>query len=348
MTDQDKQQQQKDFLANRLKKRFRHLWKYAKRVQTTAFRVYHRDIPEIPLEIDWYDGHLHIAEYLRPHDRTPGEHQAWLEEMVDTAARTLTVPPERVFFKQRERQRGKNQYEPVARQNYTITVEEQGLLFRVNLSDYLNTGLFLDHRELRMHVAKRCANKRVLNLFAYTGSFTAYAIAGGARSTVTVDLSRTYLDWAKENLRLNGLFTAGHEFRRADVIQEIENLRNEGRRFDLIILDPPSFSNSKNMETTLDIQRDHVTLIMDCLALLDPGGELIFSTNKRRFQFRRQELQDRGVEISSLTKLTMPEDFQGTNIHHVWSLTGDAGRRSGRTGHRPDAGPNQETRRNRK
>ncbi|SIQ85275.1 23S rRNA (cytosine1962-C5)-methyltransferase [Alkalispirochaeta americana] len=348
MTDHEKTHEQKIFLANRLKKRFRHLWKYAKRVQTTAFRVYHRDIPEIPLEIDWYDGHLHIAEYQRPHDRAPEEHDEWLQEMVDTAARTLTVPPERVFFKQRERQRGKSQYEPVARQNYTITVEEQGLLFRVNLSDYLDTGLFLDHRMLRMHVAKRCTNKRVLNLFAYTGSFTAYAIAGGARSTVTVDLSRTYLDWAKDNLRLNGLFTAGHEFRRGDVIQEIGHLRNEGRRFDLIILDPPSFSNSKNMDVTLDIQRDHVPLIMDCLSLLDPGGELVFSTNKRRFQFKRQELQDRGVEISSLTKLTMPEDFLGTNIHHVWSLKGDAGRLSGRPGHRHKPDPDQETRRKRK
>jgi 23S rRNA (guanine2445-N2)-methyltransferase / 23S rRNA (guanine2069-N7)-methyltransferase len=317
---EDKTGQQQEFFANRLKKRYRHLWKYAKRVGTNAFRVYHRDIPEVPLEIDWYDGHLHIAEYLRPHDRTEEEHLRWLETMIDTAARTLTVSRDRVFFKQRERQRGTSQYEPVARRNYTITVEEQGLVFKVNLSDYLDTGLFLDHRALRLHVAKRCPDKRVLNLFAYTGSFTVYAVAGGARSTVTVDLSNTYMDWAKENLVLNGLFAPGHEFRRADVLKEIGNLRRERRKFDIIVLDPPSFSNSKSMEGTFDIQRDHPQLIRDCLALLDRGGELFFSTNKRRFQLDKKEIERTGAKITKLTKLTMPEDFQGTNIHQVWGI----------------------------
>ena len=312
--------EQQEFFANRLKKRHRHLWKYARRVGTTAFRVYHRDIPEIPLEIDWYDGHLHIAEYLRPHDRTPEQHEYWLQQMIDTAARTLTVPPERVFFKRRERQRGSNQYEPVSRSNYTLQIEEQGLLFKVNLSDYIDTGLFLDHRALRLHVAKRCADKRVLNLFAYTGSFTVYAVAGGARSTVTVDLSNTYIDWARENLVLNGLFAPGHEFRRADVLQEIQNLRREGRKFDIIILDPPSFSNSKSMDGTFDVQRDHVAIIRDCLTLLDRGGELFFSTNKRRFQLNYKELETHGVKVTKLTKLTMPEDFTGTNIHQVWGI----------------------------
>lgn len=311
---------QKGFLSNRLKKRYRHLWKYAKRIGTNAFRVYHRDIPEIPLEIDWYDGHLHIAEYLRPHDRSPEEHERWLEEMIDTASRTLTVNRDRVFFKRRERQRGASQYEPVARRNYVITVEEQGLLFKVNLSDYLDTGLFLDHRDLRLHVAKRCRDKRVLNLFSYTGSFTVYAVAGGARSTVTVDMSNTYTDWARENLILNGLFGPGHEFRRADVLKEIQNLRQEGRRFDLIVLDPPSFSNSRSMDTTFDVQRDHADLIKSCLKLLDTGGELVFSTNKRRFRLANQEIRQTGAEITKLTKLTMPEDFKGTNIHQVWGI----------------------------
>lgn len=316
----NKTTQQQEFFANRLKKKFRHLWKYAKRVGTNAFRVYHRDIPEVPLEIDWYDGHLHVAEYLRPHNRSPEEHTRWLETMIDTAARTLTVPRERVFFKRRERQRGSSQYEPLTRSGYTVTIEEQGLLFKVNLSDYIDTGLFLDHRALRMHVATRCTNKRVLNLFAYTGSFTVYAAAGGARSTVTVDLSNTYIDWARENLILNGLFGPGHELRRADVLQELQNLHREGRRFDVVILDPPSFSNSKNMESTFDVQRDHVNLITDCLSLLNPGGELYFSTNKRRFQFDREAITDTGASITKLTKLTMPEDFQGTNIHQVWRI----------------------------
>lgn len=272
--------------------------------------------------MDWYDGHLHIAEYARPHDRTEAEHAAWLEAMVETAARALTVPRERVFFKQRERQRGDQQYEPVARTGYSITIEEHGLLFKVNLSDYIDTGLFLDHRDLRLHVAKRCTNARVLNLFAYTGSFTVYAAAAGARSTVTVDLSNTYLAWAQENMRLNMLTEARHEFRRADAREELVRLRSEGRRFEMIILDPPSFSNSKNMDGTFDVQRDHRAIIAESLSVLEPGGELVFSTNRRRFQFDRQGIESDtpGATIRKLTKLTMPEDFRDTNIHQVWSI----------------------------
>ena len=343
--------EQSTYFANRLRKRFKHLWKYAKRVGTTAFRVYHRDIPELPFAVDWYDGHLHIAEYARPHDRSEEEHDAWLEVMIRTASDALTVPRERVFFKRRERQKGNDQYVPVDRRGYTITVEEHGLLFTVNLSDYIDTGLFLDHRMLRLHVAKRCAEKRVLNLFGYTGSFTVYAAAGGARSTLTVDLSNTYLDWARDNLKLNALIGPEHEFRRADVVQEVDRLAAEKRRFDVIILDPPSFSNSKNMDGTFDVQRDHALLIERCLTLLPPGGELFFSTNKRKFRFERQEIlaaaqkqisagdRRRGshpptpdhkqrasraandaIDVRKITKLTMPDDFVGTNIHQVWSI----------------------------
>lgn len=295
MTDEEfhaKTAEQAEYFGNRLKKRFKHLWKYAKRVQTTAFRVYHRDIPELPFAVDWYDGHLHVAEYARPHDRSPEQDDAWRAAMLDTAARALTVPRERVFLKRRERQKGGDQYEPLDRRGYTIDVEEQGLLFRVNLSDYIDTGLFLDHRELRLHVARRCNGKRFLNLFGYTGSFTVYAAAGGARSTLTLDLSNTYLEWARENLKINGLLGPEHEYRRVDVLRELAALREQGRRFDVIVLDPPSFSNSKNMDRTFDVQRDHLEVIDACLELLEPGGELFFSTNRKKFNFRRQELLD--------------------------------------------------------
>lgn len=312
--------QQQEYFANRLKKKHKHLWKYARRVETNAFRVYHRDIPELPFEIDWYDGHLHIAEVLRPHDRTEEEHERWLSRMVQTAGNALTVPPGRVFFKQRQRQSGNNQYEPVSRDSYTLTVIEQGLLFKVNLSDYLDTGLFLDHRALRLHVAKRCTGKKVLNLFCYTGSFSVYAAAAGASSTLSVDLSNTYLAWAEENLVLNGLAGPEHQQRRGDVLRELQELHRDGRRFDVIILDPPSFSNSKKMSDTLDVQRDHVELIRRCLAVLSPQGELFFSTNRRRFQFRREQVEGLGATIRTLTKMTMPEDFSGTNIHSVWSI----------------------------
>lgn len=315
-----KADEQATFFANRLKKRFRHLWKYARRVGTNAFRVYHRDIPEIPFAVDWYDGHLHIAEYERPHDRTDDEHARWLGQMVDVAARTLTVPQERVFFKQHERRKGGIGWEPPpgAPRGYTLDIEEQGLLFRVNLSDYLDTGIFLDHRALRLHVGKRCAGKRVLNLFGYTGSFTVYAAAAGASSTLTLDLSNTYLDWAQTNLEINALVDSRHELRRCDVLSELAPIEREGRRFDIIVLDPPSFSNSKAMETTFDIQRDHVRLIRAVMRLLSPGGELFFSTNRRRFQFGKSELEQ--FEIRKLTKLTMPEDFADTQIHQVWSF----------------------------
>lgn len=345
MIDPEKTQEQQTFFANRLKKKFKHLWKYARRVETNAFRIYHRDIPEIPFAVDWYDGHLHIAEYARPHDRTDEEHEEWLEGMIDTAARTLTVPRERVFFKRRERQRGDSQYEPVDRRDYTITVEEHGLLFKVNLSDYIDTGLFLDHRDLRLYVAKGVRGKRFLNLFAYTGSFTVYAAAAGASSTVTVDLSNTYIAWGKENMELNALAGREHEFRRGDVLKEIGALREARRRFDVIVLDPPSFSNSKNMEGTFDVQRDHVGLINECLGLLAPGGHVVFSTNKRRFQFHRQELNS--GDIKKLTRLTMPEDFRDTNIHQVWSIAAPAtaSPESGRS--RSTTGASRSTRRSR-
>lgn len=336
-------EEQASFFANRLKKRFKHLWKYARRVETNAFRVYHRDIPELPFAVDWYNNHLHIAEYARPHERSEQEHNDWVTLMADTAARALTVPRERVFLKRRERQKGSDQYQPVDRRGYTLEIEEHGLVFEVNLSDYIDTGLFLDHRELRLHVAKRCEGRRFLNLFAYTGSFSVYAAAAGARSTLSLDLSNTYLDWARRNMELNMLMGPEHEFRRCDVLSELGRLRAEGRRFDVIVLDPPSFSNSKNMDRTLDVQRDHVGLITDCLALLEPGGELFFSTNMRRFNFGRQEVLDAArnlsadrrpggsqprasraanevVEVRKLTKLTMPEDFRDTRIHQAWSI----------------------------
>lgn len=318
MSGADRTAEQAEFFANRLKKRHKHLWRYAGRIGTNAFRIYHRDIPELPFVVDWYNNHLHVAEYERPHDRSPTEHEAWLRTMMDTASRALTVPRERVFVKRRDRQRGSDQYEVVARRGYTLEIVERELIFRVNLSDYVDTGLFLDHRDLRLYVAKRAYSKRVLNLFAYTGSFTVYACAAGAKSSLTIDLSTTYTDWTRDNLRLNGLLAPQHEIRKADVLQEVKGLIEERRRFDIIVLDPPVFSNSKNMNGTWDLQRDHAWLIRSCVKLLAPGGELVFSTHKKKFQFQRNELGP--VEIRRLTKATMPEDFRGTNIHSAWSI----------------------------
>lgn len=314
----DRTDEQAQFFANRLKKRFKHLWKYARRMETNAFRVYHRDIPELPFAVDWYDGHLHIAEYDRPHERSEQEHALWVDTMVDTAARALTVAPERVFLKRRFRLAGDAQYEPVSSRGYTIPIEEQGLEFIVNLSDYVDTGLFLDHRLLRQWVARRATGRRVLNLFCYTGAFTVYAAAAAARSTVSIDMSNTYLAWAEQNLVRNGLMSSEHELRRADVLADLERMAGSRERFDLIVLDPPTFSNSKKMQRTFDVQRDHRDLINRCIGLLTPGGILVFATNKRRFQFDRAGIAS--PDIRKLTKLTMPEDFAGSTIHQVWSI----------------------------
>lgn len=315
----DRLSEQREYFENRLKKRFRHLWKWSKRIGTNAFRVYHRDIPEIPFAVDWYDSHLHIAEYDRPHDRNAEQHRQWVEAMVDSAARALGVSIGRTFVKFRTPQRDHSQYDPLDRAGYTLWVTEHELRFKVNLSDYIDTGLFLDHRDVRLWAAQRAHGAAVLNLFCYTGAFTCYAAAGGARSTLSVDLSNTYLDWARENLEGNGLWGPQHTLQRADTLQLLPELARAGRRFDLIVLDPPTFSNSKKMTGTLDVQRDHVELINGCLSLLTEKGTLLFSTNKRGFRLDAERLNARG--IYKLTKLTMPEDFKDTNIHAVWSIT---------------------------
>lgn len=311
-------ERQREFFANRLKKRFRHLWKYAKRVETNAFRVYHRDIPEIPLTVDWYNNHLVIAEFARPYEESEEEHQEGLRALTETAARTLTVHRERVFLKVRKRLTGSTQYERVNKRRYEIEIEERGLRFIVNLSDYIDTGLFLDHRDLRLYVARMAAGKSVLNLFGYTGAFSVYCGAAGAREIETLDLSNTYLRWAERTMALNGLTNPEYRFRRVDVLEEIPRLAETRRRFDIIVLDPPSFSNSKNMRSTWDVQRDHAALINSLLQLLRPGGRIYFSTNKRRFRLENGRIESGA--IIDITKRTMPDDFADTGIHKAWSI----------------------------
>ncbi|MGH7134963.1 MAG: bifunctional 23S rRNA (guanine(2069)-N(7))-methyltransferase RlmK/23S rRNA (guanine(2445)-N(2))-methyltransferase RlmL, partial [Pirellulales bacterium] len=241
-----KAQEQAEIFARRLAARARHLRRWPKR-GITCYRLYDRDVPEVPLIVDRYEDCLHMAEYERPHDRSPAEHADWLDLMAKTAADTLEVPRKNVFMKRRERQRGTNQYERFAEQGRTLVVNEGGLKFRVNLSDYLDTGLFLDHRVTRSLVRDAAAGKRFLNLFGYTGSFTVYAAAGAATATTTVDLSNTYLDWAQDNLRLNGLAAATHRFVRDDAASFLK-FHRPGPAFDLAVVDPPTFSNRKKTD----------------------------------------------------------------------------------------------------
>jgi 23S rRNA (cytosine1962-C5)-methyltransferase len=227
------------------------------------------------------------------------------------------IPIENVFLKRRERQRGAAQYERLDAQERTITAHEGGLLFEVNLSNYLDTGLFLDHRITRGMVRDAAIGKRFLNLFAYTGSFSVYAAAGGAAGTVTVDLSNTYLDWARRNMALNGFTGRDHDFVRDDAMHFLESRR--GRvSFDLAVVDAPTFSNSKSLEDYWDIQRNHVALLNCLTGLMTPGGIILFSTNFRRFKLAEAELAS--LSIREISRQTVPPDFRNRRIHRCWRM----------------------------
>jgi 23S rRNA (guanine2445-N2)-methyltransferase / 23S rRNA (guanine2069-N7)-methyltransferase len=310
--------EQAELFARRLKTRARHLRRWPTKRGITCYRLYDRDVPEIPLVVDRYEEYLHMAEYDRPHDRTPAEHADWLDLMVMTAAETLELPKSNVFLKRRQRQRGLNQYERFSDEGKTIVVCEGGLKFRVNLSDYLDTGLFLDHRITRSMVRDAAPGKRFLNLFGYTGAFTVYAAAGGAETTTTVDLSNTYLEWAQENLRLNGLATVEHRYVRDDAMSFLKRHR-PGEAYDLAVVDPPTFSNSKMTDDVWDVQRDHAELLNRLIRLMSPGGAIYFSTNSRRFKLSEEALH--GVTVREISRQTVPEDFErNRRIHRCWRL----------------------------
>ena len=310
--------EQAEFFRNRLTNRARHLRRWPTKRGITCFRLYERDIPEIPLVVDRYEDYLHMAEFERPHDRTPEEHSFWLDLMVQTAAETLEVPSQNVFMKRRERQKGNSQYDRVAESEKLLLVQEAGLRFRVNLSDYLDTGLFLDHRITRGMVRDAAKGKRFLNLFCYTGSFTVYAAAGGAAATTSVDTSKTYLTWAEENLRLNKFSGEQHTFVRQDAVEFIEE-HPPGEHYDLAVVDPPTFSNSKRSENVWDVVRDHAALLIQVLKLMPEGGVLYFSNNARRFQLDEEALTP-WVTIRDITRQTIPEDFRNEKIHRCWRL----------------------------
>ena len=305
----------------RLAKRFKHLAKWARRQGIEAFRVYDRDIPEIPLVIDWYAGWLHAAEYDRPHERTEIEHDVWLDRMIEAAALELGVPPKQTFLKVRKRQRDGGQYEKVAAAKAVVTVREAGLEFEVNLSDYLDTGLFLDHRQTRAMVRAEAEGKRVLNLFCYTGSFSVYAAAGGAVETTSVDLSNTYLEWTRTNLSRNGFKDAGrHRTVRDEARAFLEHRARRGEPpLDLVVCDPPTFSRSAKSETPWDVERDHAELLELVARNLVPGGVVYFSTNFRRFHLDVDRLVTL-YSIREVTNRTIPEDFRNARIHRAWRL----------------------------
>lgn len=308
---------QAEEFANRLRNRARHFRRWPTKRGIRCYRLYERDVPDVPLVVDRYEDALHISEFARPHDRSPAQHADWLDLMGRTAAEVLEVPRERVFLKHRDRQRGADQYQRVDERGATVVVHEGGLKFIVNLSDYVDTGLFLDHRLTRQMVRDRAEGKRFLNLFAYTGSFTVYAAAGGAVTTTTVDKSAAYTDWARENLELNGFAGPAHNIVRSDVPTFLDRLQPQDQ-WDLAVVDPPTFSNTKGMEADWDVQHDHGDLLRRLARHIAPGGIVYFSTNFRRFKLDETALAD--YTIRDITRQTIPEDFRNQRIHACWQL----------------------------
>jgi 23S rRNA G2069 N7-methylase RlmK/C1962 C5-methylase RlmI len=269
------------------------------------------------LVVDLYENYLHITEFERPHDRTPAEHGNWLDLMAETAGRALEIPKSNVFLKRRGRQKGKTQHIKLAETHQRIEVQEGGLKFLVNLADYVDTGLFLDHRQTRQMVRDAAAGKVFLNLFAYTGSFTVYAAAGGAAQTTSVDLSRTYLDWAKDNMVLNGFTGNQHRYIASDVGQFIQQHRPV-ETYDLVVFDPPTFSNSKRTDQDWVVQQDATELLIQLLPLVRKGGLIFFSTNFRRFKFEPASIP--AAQVHEISNQTIPEDFRNRRIHRCWRI----------------------------
>ncbi|MCG6965936.1 MAG: class I SAM-dependent methyltransferase [Chromatiaceae bacterium] len=302
-------------LANRVLKNQRHLAKWARREGIEAYRLYDRDMPEFPLAIDRYADWLHVQVFEKKRPLGAAE----LEPIRNGLADTLEVPLAQVVIKHRRRQRGAEQYEKLAQRAPSFTVSERDLRFEVNLARYLDTGLFLDHRDTRQLIRERARGETFLNLFAYTGSFTVYAAAGGAQRTVTVDMSHTYQAWSRRNMVHNGLQDdQRHTFVQSDVFAFLERMRQARARFDLIMLDPPSFSNSKRMQETFDVQRDQEILLKATLDLLAPGGELFFSNNRQAFRLEPKIAELAAVE--EISQQTIPIDFKRHTPHRCWVL----------------------------
>lgn len=346
--------EQETYFKNRLIKKNRHLSKWAGRNSYGAYRVYNRDIPEIPLSVDIYtdspSGRKYAVVFLyeRPYKTTESEEEYWLKSMLAVLSETLSIPEENIFSKIRRKQKGNSQYEKLAEEgkespgqentvktedDFEITVKEGIPDFIVRPQTYLDTGLFLDHRNLRNRICRESGGKRILNLFCYTGSFSVFGALGGG-SVTSVDISNTYLCWAKKNFELNGINCSGHEFIREDVFLFLKKALEKKERWDIIILDPPTFSNSKKMKDFLDINKHWPLLCAECILLLNRGGTLYFSTNSRKLRFSEDLLREainqqaKGrnlclpeLKIKDITDSTIPEDFKDSKIHKVWEFS---------------------------
>ncbi|WP_413734448.1 bifunctional 23S rRNA (guanine(2069)-N(7))-methyltransferase RlmK/23S rRNA (guanine(2445)-N(2))-methyltransferase RlmL [Sodalis sp. RH21] len=305
--------------ANRLRKNIRGLEKWAAKQHLDCYRLYDADLPEYNVAIDRYGSWVVIQEYVAPKTIEPEKARQRLYDAIAATLAVLGIPPSQLVVKARERQKGKNQYEKLAQKGEFLLVDEYDAKLWVNLTDYLDTGLFLDHRIARKMLGEMSRGKDFLNLFAYTGSASVHAGIGGARTTTSVDMSRTYLEWAEKNLRSNGLVGKQHRLIQADCLSWLE-LSDE--TFDLIFIDPPTFSNSKRMSESFDVQRDHLLLMKDLKRLLRAGGTIMFSNNKRGFQLDTEGLQALGLKAESITERTRSQDFaRNRHIHNSWLIS---------------------------
>ena len=304
-----------ELLSNRVKKRFSHLHKKFKKQNIDCFRLYDWDIPEIRAVVDWYAGHVMVGEYMR---WQTGE--VWLPFMANAVAQALKVAPENVHVRRRQTgTEGKPRYSKIASKGKRFEVHERDLKFWVNLDDFLDAGLFSDHRDTRQLIGKMAEGKDFLNLFAYTGAFTCAAAFGGAKTTTTVDRSATYLDWAQDNLKLNGLWASKHQLVQNDVHIFLDKAYRLGKRFNLALIDPPSFFQDSGLKVSFDINRDHPQLIRQVLKLMLPGSTVLFSTNHQRFE---PNLETPLVKnLMELTPKTIPEDYRNRQIHRCWKMT---------------------------
>lgn len=307
-------------VLNRLRKNLKPLRKWAKSSEIDCYRAYDADIPEYAAAIDVYGERWHVQEYQAPRSIDENKAKSRFQEIVDAVVSGFQLRDDQIFVKQRRRQSGKKQYESHRgwddEARAKLVVQEGKAKFAVNLWDYLDSGVFLDHRLVRKKVAELSSGKRLLNLFCYTGTVTAQAALEGAQSSVSVDMSRTYIDWARENLELNNISEARHELVQEDCFTYLKNCREA---FDVIMLDPPSFSNSKRMSKVLDIQQDHVALIKRCMDILKPGGVLVFSNNLRSFKLDFESLEKFSIE--DYTAASIDKDFQrNAKIHQCWLI----------------------------
>lgn len=306
-----------EMFANRLRKNLKRMEKWRRRESIECYRVYDADMPEYAVAVDCYGNAVHVSEYAAPSSVDENAAQKRLSEVMDACAQVFEVPVERIALKERRRQRGSAQYERRAPKGETLEVREGQAKVLVNLHDYLDTGLFLDHRPVRLDIAARAKGKRFLNLFCYTAVASVHAGLGGARYTMSVDMSHTYLRWARQNLSLNGLSEIRHRTEQGDARRWLEACEDE---YDLILLDPPTFSNSKRMDDVLDTQRDHPWLIEQAMRCLSKEGLLIFSTNKRGFELDASLSERYAVE--DRCQWSLDEDFKRRSkpIHYCWYL----------------------------